>query len=55
MNGEGRYGKEAGTFCECGGQVSRMIIVHGHEQCPVCHTNNRPCCEGEAAPIKESS
>ena len=55
MNEEVRYGAEAGTLCEWCGQVSRMIIVHGHEQCPVCHTNNRPCCEGEVASIKESS
>jgi hypothetical protein len=23
------------------------VHVHGHYQCPVCHTNILPCCDGD--------
>jgi len=26
-----------------------MVFVHSHYQCPVCHNNIMPCCEGEFA------
>lgn len=31
-------------FC---GQVVALVHVHGHYQCPVCHTNALPCCDGD--------
>jgi hypothetical protein len=31
-------------FC---GHIVSMIHVHGHYQCPVCHTNAMPCCDGD--------
>lgn len=24
-----------------------LVHVHGHYQCPVCHTNALPCCDGD--------
>jgi hypothetical protein len=24
-----------------------MVHVHGHYQCPFCHTNAQPCCDGD--------
>lgn len=30
----------------CGHFVS-LVHVHGHYQCPVCHTNALPCCDGD--------
>jgi hypothetical protein len=30
----------------CGHRV-QLIHVHGHYQCPVCHTNALPCCDGD--------
>lgn len=30
----------------CGNQVV-LVHVHGHYQCPVCHTNALPCCDGD--------
>lgn len=35
------------TSCHfCGNKVD-YIHVHGHYQCPVCHTNALPCCDGD--------
>ena len=31
-------------FC---GHVVTLVHVHGHYQCPVCHTNALPCCDGD--------
>jgi len=31
-------------FC---GHTVVMVHVHGHYQCPVCHTNALPCCDGD--------
>ncbi len=31
-------------FC---GHTVMMVHVHGHYQCPVCHTNTLPCCDGD--------
>ncbi|MFN4006342.1 MAG: hypothetical protein ACK4HE_02410 [Chitinophagaceae bacterium] len=31
-------------FC---GHVVQLIHVHGHYQCPLCHTNALPCCDGD--------
>ncbi len=31
-------------FC---GQPVTLVHVHGHYQCPVCHTNALPCCDGD--------
>jgi hypothetical protein len=31
-------------FC---GQTVQLVHVHGHYQCPVCHTNALPCCDGD--------
>lgn len=31
-------------FC---GQPVVLVHVHGHYQCPVCHTNALPCCDGD--------
>lgn len=31
-------------FC---GQLVTLVHVHGHYQCPVCHTNALPCCDGD--------
>jgi len=31
-------------FC---GQAVTLVHVHGHYQCPVCHTNALPCCDGD--------
>jgi len=31
-------------FC---GHIVQLIHVHGHYQCPVCHTNALPCCDGD--------
>lgn len=31
-------------FC---GQVVALVHVHGHYQCPVCHVNALPCCDGD--------
>jgi hypothetical protein len=30
----------------CGYSVA-LIHVHGHYQCPVCHINALPCCDGD--------
>jgi len=30
----------------CGNKVD-LVHVHGHYQCPVCHTNALPCCDGD--------
>lgn len=31
-------------FC---GHTVQLVHVHGHYQCPVCHTNALPCCDGD--------
>lgn len=31
-------------FC---GHLVTLVHVHGHYQCPVCHTNALPCCDGD--------
>jgi hypothetical protein len=31
-------------FC---GHIVALVHVHGHYQCPVCHTNALPCCDGD--------
>lgn len=31
-------------FC---GHTAALVHVHGHYQCPVCHTNALPCCDGD--------
>jgi hypothetical protein len=31
-------------FCQ---QEIVPVHVHGHYQCPVCHTNMMPCCDGD--------
>lgn len=31
-------------FCN---QAAKPVYVHGHYQCPVCHTNILPCCDGD--------
>jgi hypothetical protein len=38
-------------FQHCGycGFSGEMVFVHSHYQCPVCHNNIMPCCEGEFA------
>lgn len=38
-------------FQQCGycGFSGEMVFVHSHYQCPVCHNNIMPCCEGEFA------
>ncbi len=33
---------------QCGALVP-LVHVHGHGQCPVCHTNVEPCCAGACA------
>ena len=30
----------------CGNKIE-LVHVHGHYQCPVCHTNALPCCDGD--------
>lgn len=35
--------------CPYCGTTMRPVPVHGHEQCRLCHTNIRPCCDGEQA------
>ena len=34
------------TCLFCGHSV-KLVHVHGHYQCPVCHTNALPCCDGD--------
>jgi hypothetical protein len=34
------------TCLFCGHPV-QLVHVHGHYQCPVCHTNALPCCDGD--------
>ena len=36
-------------MCQCifCGQQVELVHVHGHYQCPVCHTNGLPCCDGD--------
>jgi hypothetical protein len=38
-------------FQHCGycGFSGEMVFVHSHYQCPFCHNNIMPCCEGEFA------
>ncbi|MBL7707524.1 MAG: hypothetical protein JNJ86_00560 [Chitinophagaceae bacterium] len=31
-------------FCN---QTNEPVHVHGHYQCPVCHINILPCCDGD--------
>jgi hypothetical protein len=33
--------------CHFCGNIVVLIHVHGHYQCPVCHTNALPCCDGD--------
>lgn len=35
------------TQCMFCGQVTELVHVHGHYQCPVCNTNALPCCDGD--------
>jgi hypothetical protein len=30
----------------CGNKIE-LVHVHGHYQCPICHTNSLPCCDGD--------
>lgn len=34
-------------ICPWCGQITRIIWVHGHGQCALCHTNIDECCRGE--------
>ena len=34
------------TNCLFCGTAVRLILVHGHYQCPLCKTNALPCCDG---------
>jgi predicted RNA-binding Zn-ribbon protein involved in translation (DUF1610 family) len=36
--------KQRCFFCQ---QEIEPIHVHGHYECPVCHTNIMPCCDGD--------
>jgi hypothetical protein len=36
-------------LCPYCGQPLRLVWVHGHGQCAVCHTNVDECCRGESA------
>ncbi len=33
--------------CHFCGHIVALVHVHGHYQCPVCHTNALPCCDGD--------
>ena len=33
--------------CHFCGHLVALVHVHGHYQCPVCHTNALPCCDGD--------
>ena len=35
-------------LCPYCGQPLRLVWVHGHGQCAVCHTNVDECCRGES-------
>lgn len=33
--------------CHFCGHTVKLVHVHGHYQCSICHTNTMPCCDGD--------
>lgn len=40
------FGEICMTHCLYCSYTGEIIWVHGHGQCPRCHTNIEPCCDG---------
>ncbi|MCB9887174.1 MAG: hypothetical protein H6838_16910 [Planctomycetes bacterium] len=45
---------DAADRCPQCGAFVELVHVHGHGQCPVCHTNVAPCCAGAGDEVRAS-